>query len=80
MKYIRIILFLTACFVVGCAWNHPTNTTTAEQRCNSLKRWDDCARSPNCMLVRDCRAEDKRLEETFSCVHKYNREVKKNND
>ena len=63
--------------IIGCAYNHPTNVTTANRRCNLLQSWDDCARSPNCIQARAWYTDDGGYKETFICVHKYTRDNKK---
>ena len=50
--FIRMFLGLVLLGSVGCAYKHPTGITTAERRCHSLVRWDDCAHATNCMQAR----------------------------
>lgn len=75
--FIRMFLGLVLLGSVGCVYKHPTGTTTAERRCNSLVRWDDCALAPNCIQARAWHTQDGGFKETFICIHKHSLAGKK---
>jgi hypothetical protein len=73
MKLSKILVGIAcgAVIIIGCAYNHPTNATTANRRCNALIQWDDCARSPNCTQARAWLVQNGEYKESFVCIHKY---------
>ena len=80
MKLSKILagVICSAVLIVGCAWSHPTDTTTAGRRCGLLERWDDCGRAPNCTQARAWHSDNGEFKETFVCIYKHSRKEKKN--
>jgi|LWDU01.1.fsa_nt_gi hypothetical protein len=69
----NMIMMALVLSVIGCSWNHPSGSTTANRRCNTYTEWDDCAIAPNCMQARAWYTENGEFKETFVCVYKHAR-------